>query len=94
MELDPKIPHCVFQLGMAKKQLAGSEIAGLLVEDRYLGAAKAVRAILGRFQPDKSDPGLHEAEVLPSGQAGTLHQPAWEQSTVWISTPDSQPLCE
>jgi hypothetical protein len=37
-DLDPKVAHCALQLAVPKKQLAGAEVAGLLVNERDLGS--------------------------------------------------------
>lgn len=44
VNLDAEVANRALQLGMAEEQLAGSDIAGSLVDQRDLCAAQAVRA--------------------------------------------------
>src|SRR6516165_4357708 len=51
-------------LRMSEKQLDGSQIAGLAINLRYLGAAQRMRAIGRAIHPSAFDPDAHDARVL------------------------------
>ena len=68
VHLDAQVSDGTLQLAMAEKQLTGPEVAGLLVEQRNLGATKAVGAVSRGLQLDQPNPAIDQARVLARGQ--------------------------
>ena len=63
-EFDPKIPHGAIHLGVAKQELHGTQVAGLLVDLRDFCAPHRVRAISAGFQSDRCHPVSDDPRVL------------------------------
>ncbi|GAA4003619.1 hypothetical protein GCM10022211_14180 [Sphingomonas humi] len=50
--LDAQVSHSALQLGVAKQELAGAKVAGLLVEQGHFRAAHTMSAIGSRIEAD------------------------------------------
>src|SRR5208282_5413414 len=64
IDLDPEIPDGALDLRVSEKQLNRSQIAGLAVDLRRLGAAHRMRAVGAAVHPGALDPAMHYARVL------------------------------
>ena len=64
IDLDPKITDRALDLRVSEKQLDRSQIAGLAVDLRRLGAAHRMRAVGAAVHPGPLDPAVHDARVL------------------------------
>ena len=49
IDLDPKVSHGTFQLGVAKQELDGTQIAGLAIDLRRLGSTQRMGAVSARL---------------------------------------------
>jgi hypothetical protein len=45
IHFDPEVSNCAFQFGMPEQKLARTQVAGLFIDQRNLGAAEAVGAV-------------------------------------------------
>src|SRR5580704_2996532 len=63
---------------MSEKQLNCSQIAGLAVDLRRLGAAHRVRAIRAAVHPGTLDPTVHDARVLARRYVRLIVDSAWK----------------
>ena len=63
---------------MAEQNLHGSQVAGLLVDDRRLGPPKRVRPVILPAQSNSGDPFIDEPRVLPSADVLGVVGPARE----------------
>src|SRR5271166_747180 len=72
IDLDPEIPDGALDLRVSEKQLNRSQIAGLAVDLRRLGAAHRMRAVGAADHPGALDPAMHYARVLASRQMGLV----------------------
>jgi hypothetical protein len=81
VDLDPKISDGALQIGVAKEDLDGSKVSGLLVDEGCLGSSHRMRSIGARLKANAPDPALNNACILSSGEMGRLTTPAREQVT-------------
>ncbi len=66
IDFDPEVTDRGLDLRMSETQLNGSQIAGLAVDLRRLGAAHRMRAEGRAVHPRALDPAMHDARVLAS----------------------------
>lgn len=73
---------------MAEQELASAQVASLLVNERHLCSAQAVRPVALRFEVDHPNPLIDEPGVL--WRANVLPRPAAarEQPVLFALTPD------
>ena len=64
IDLDSKITDRPLDLRVPEKQLDRSQITGLAVDLRRLGAAHRMRAVGAAVHPGPLDPAVHDARVL------------------------------
>ena len=64
IDLDPKITDRALDLRVSEKQLDRSQIAGLAVDLRRLGAAHRMGAVGAAVHLGPLDPAVHDARVL------------------------------
>lgn len=69
-------------LAMAKQYLDGSQITRGFVDERRLGSAEGMRAIILRRQSDGRDPLVHQPGVLAGAQAAIGHNTAREGEVI------------
>jgi hypothetical protein len=65
VNLNAEIANSAFDLGVAKEQLDGAQIAGAPVDQSCFGSAKRVRTELQRVKTDAGDPPTDQPSVLP-----------------------------
>src|SRR6516225_5720193 len=79
---------------MSEKQLDRSQIAGLAVNLRRLGAAQRMRAIGRAIHPCTLDPAVHDAGVLASRQMGLVVDAARKDVGASIWRTHDQPVLQ
>ena len=67
IDLDPKVSHGTFELGMTEQELDSPQVLGSLVDQRRLGPSHAVRAIDRRIESDVGNPLMHDPSILARG---------------------------
>src|SRR5271163_1250704 len=76
---------------MAKEKLAGSQVAGLLVDERDLRAPQTVSAVRARLEVDHGDPLTDQAGILAGAQVLTAAGSAGEQPVIASLATDREP---
>src|SRR5271165_4767965 len=79
---------------MSEKQLDRSQVAGLAVDLRRLGATQRVRAKGAAFHPRSLDPAMHDARVLARRKVRLVVDPARENVRASILRSYVQPLLQ
>ena len=79
---------------MAKEQLAGSDIAGSLVDQRDLRTAQAVRIEGRRVQADQGDPTVYQPTIMARRKMLPKPTPAWKQTVTGSQLARSPPSRE
>jgi hypothetical protein len=51
VQLYTQVSDSAFKFGVTEQKLAGTQVAGLSVQQRDFGSAKTMRAVSGRLQP-------------------------------------------
>src|SRR6185437_4013278 len=71
VDFDPEVTDGALNLRMSEKQLDRSQVTGLTVDLRRLGATQRVCAISAAVHSRALDPAMHDARVFaaPSGEA-------------------------
>ncbi len=70
VDLDTQVPHCRFQLGVAEKQLHGSEVFSASIDQSSFGSSHRMGPILGSIQTKFIHPVPKNPSVLPSSEVG------------------------
>jgi len=65
IHLDAKVFHGALKLAMAKQELHGPQVLRTPVDQRRLGPAQRMGAVLLRIPADESYPSLHDPSILP-----------------------------
>jgi hypothetical protein len=94
IDLDPKITDRALDLRVSKKQLDRSQIAGLAVDLRRLGAAQRMRAVGRALHPGTLDPAVHYARVLASREMGLVVDSARKDVGTSICRAHVQPVLQ
>ena len=76
---------------MAQEELASTKVAGLLVDQRDLGATQAVCSVGAGFETDHRNPTIDQAGVLTSTNVITRAAAAGKQPIVWARATKCQP---
>lgn len=94
LNVDPEIADRVLNLGVAEQNLDRPQISGRSVDHGRLGAPHGVGAVFFPPQPDRGDPFVDEASILPRAHRMAGTDPAWEHEIIDGATPPQQPSCE
>ena len=94
LHVDPEIPYGILDLGMAQQDLHRTQISGRPVNHGRLGAAHGMGAVVFTPQPDRGDPLIDEASILPCAHRLTGMDPAWEHEVINRAAAPQQPCCE
>ena len=65
LDVDTKVANSAFNLGMTEKYLHGSQVAGLLIDDRSLGPSKGMRSVILFPKANPRHPLIDKARILP-----------------------------
>ena len=76
LDVDAEIANSALNLGMAEQNLHGTEVAGLLVDDRRLGPTQRVGPVIFWSQPDSGHPLVDQAGILPRTDMPGVIDPA------------------
>jgi hypothetical protein len=69
INLDTKIANRALDLGMAKEQLDGPQIAGAAIDHGGLGPPQGMRAEQARIETDAAYPVANKPRILPGREA-------------------------
>lgn len=94
LHVDPEISDCVLDLGVAKQDLHRTQISGCSVDHGSFGAPHGVGAVVFPPQPDRGDPFIDEASILPRAHRLAGTDPALEHEIIDGAAPSQQPCCE
>lgn len=80
--VDAEVADRALDFGVAKQNLHGAQIAGLLVDDGRLGAAQRMRPVVLWTQADPDYPLIDEARILPGADVIGVIDPAGKHEIV------------
>ena len=78
VNLNPEVSDCAFKLSVAEQKLAGTQISGLLIDQRHLGAAEAVRAVPRGIETDGLPPLIDEPGILTGANVASGPTSTWK----------------
>jgi hypothetical protein len=93
LNIDAEVANRALDLRMAEQDLHGAEVSRLLVDDRRLGSAERMGAVVLRAQSDPGDPFVDEPRVLPRANMIGMINPAREGKVVESASSTFEP-CE
>lgn len=64
IDLNAQVAHCAFELGVPQRELSGSQVTGLAIDQCRFRAAQGVGAVGCRIQTDQADPASNDPSVL------------------------------
>ncbi len=82
LDVDAQIANRALDLRMTEQNLHGAQVTRLLVDDRRLGSAERMGAVVLRAQSDPGHPFINEPGVLPGADVVHVINPARKDELV------------